>query len=64
MHWEVVTSHTPHRGTLYHARLKNEQSQVIVLSPDYAVKDHALRTIELVRAYAGVAIYETVEHRR
>lgn len=64
MHWEVVTSYTPHRGTLYHARLKNEQHQVIVLSPDYTVKEYAFNAINIVRAYANVQIYETVEQRR
>jgi uncharacterized protein YegP (UPF0339 family) len=64
MHWEVVTSQTPHRGILYHARLKNERDQVIVFSPDYSVKEYAYNAINIVRAYANVPIRETIEQRR
>jgi uncharacterized protein YegP (UPF0339 family) len=58
MHFEVVTKKTT-SGTLYHARIKGGNGEIIFSSQNYSAKASAKHACEVVKAQAATAaIYE------
>ncbi len=58
MRFEVVTKKTT-SGTLYHARIKGGNGEIIFSSQNYTVKESAKHACEVVKANAkGATIYE------
>jgi uncharacterized protein YegP (UPF0339 family) len=58
MHFEVVTKRTTN-GTLYHARIKGGNGEIIFSSQNYTANESAKHACEIVKAQAASAqIYE------